>query len=78
MPRHTAKNGLTHSTSVVSEALYYPPSADSRASGRVTSYDVHPHRDGSTVVPRGSVGHRTHQPIDEAEEKTSSMKYSQL
>uniref|UniRef100_M4BYK5 RxLR effector candidate protein n=1 Tax=Hyaloperonospora arabidopsidis (strain Emoy2) TaxID=559515 RepID=M4BYK5_HYAAE len=38
--------------------------------GRDNSSDVHSHSGGSTSAPRGSVGHRPHQSIDGAVEKT--------
>ena len=73
VPCHNALQGLAHPRSVASEAPNYPPKEDSRATGRGSSSDVLSHRGGSTEVPGGSVGHRTYQPMDEAEEETRSQ-----
>uniref|UniRef100_M4BUN5 RxLR effector candidate protein n=1 Tax=Hyaloperonospora arabidopsidis (strain Emoy2) TaxID=559515 RepID=M4BUN5_HYAAE len=70
VPCHTARQVPTRPPSVASEVPNCPPRANSRATGRGNSSDVLSHRDGSTVVPRGSVGHRAYQRMDEAEEET--------
>uniref|UniRef100_M4BNI7 RxLR effector candidate protein n=1 Tax=Hyaloperonospora arabidopsidis (strain Emoy2) TaxID=559515 RepID=M4BNI7_HYAAE len=72
-PCHTARQGPKHQRAVESEAPNYLPRVDTRATGRGNSPDVPSHRGGSTSVPRGSVGHRAHQSMDEAEEETCSQ-----
>uniref|UniRef100_M4C259 RxLR effector candidate protein n=1 Tax=Hyaloperonospora arabidopsidis (strain Emoy2) TaxID=559515 RepID=M4C259_HYAAE len=68
--RHTARQRPTHPSSITSEVPNYLPRMDSRATGRGNSSDVLSHRGGSTVVPRGSIGHREYHPMDEVEEGT--------
>ena len=72
-PCHTDRQGPIHQPAVESETPNYLPRVDTRATRRGNSSDVPSHRGGSTVVPRGSVGHRAHQSIDEAEEETRSQ-----
>uniref|UniRef100_M4B922 RxLR effector candidate protein n=1 Tax=Hyaloperonospora arabidopsidis (strain Emoy2) TaxID=559515 RepID=M4B922_HYAAE len=73
VPCHTARQGPKHQPAVESEAPNYLPRVDTRATGRGNSSDVPSHRGGSTSVPRGSVGHRAHQSMHEAEEETRSQ-----
>uniref|UniRef100_M4BIK6 RxLR effector candidate protein n=1 Tax=Hyaloperonospora arabidopsidis (strain Emoy2) TaxID=559515 RepID=M4BIK6_HYAAE len=63
-----------HQPAVESEDPNYLQRVDTRATGRGNSSDVLSHRGGSTRAPRGSVGHRAHQSMDEAEEETRSQK----
>uniref|UniRef100_M4B397 RxLR effector candidate protein n=1 Tax=Hyaloperonospora arabidopsidis (strain Emoy2) TaxID=559515 RepID=M4B397_HYAAE len=72
-PCRTARQGPKHQLAVESEAPNYLPRVDTHATGRGKSSDVPSHRGGSTIVPRGSVGHRAHQSMNEAEEKTGSQ-----
>ena len=51
----------------------YLPGVDTRATGRGNSSEVPPDHGGSTSVPRGSVGHRAHQSMDEMEEEKRSQ-----
>uniref|UniRef100_M4BMQ3 RxLR effector candidate protein n=1 Tax=Hyaloperonospora arabidopsidis (strain Emoy2) TaxID=559515 RepID=M4BMQ3_HYAAE len=77
-PCRTARQGPKHQPAVEIEAPNYLPRVDTRATGRGNSSDVPSHRGGSTSVPRGSVGHRAHRPMDEAEEETRSQKGLQV
>uniref|UniRef100_M4C6N3 Uncharacterized protein n=1 Tax=Hyaloperonospora arabidopsidis (strain Emoy2) TaxID=559515 RepID=M4C6N3_HYAAE len=77
-PCHTSRQGPKHQPAAESEAPNYLPRVDTRATGRGNSSDVPSHRGGSTCVPRGIVGHRAHQSVDEAEEKTRSQKGLQV
>ena len=70
VPCHTARQGQAHPPSVASEDLNYPPRANSCTTGRGSSSSILSLRVGSRGVPRGSVGHRARQPMDEAEEET--------
>ena len=72
-PCHTSRQGPKHQPAVESEAYNYLPRVDTRATERGNFSDVPSHRGGSTVVPRGSVGHRTHQLMNGAEEETRSQ-----
>ena len=72
-PCHTARQGPTHPPSVKTKTSKYLPRVDTRATGRGNSSDVSSHRGGSTGVPRGSVGYRAHQSMDEVEEETRSQ-----
>ena len=69
-----ARQGRKHQPAVESEAPNYLPRVGTRATGRGNSSDVPSHRCGSTSAPRGSVRHRAHQSMDEAEEETRSQK----
>uniref|UniRef100_M4BGU7 RxLR effector candidate protein n=1 Tax=Hyaloperonospora arabidopsidis (strain Emoy2) TaxID=559515 RepID=M4BGU7_HYAAE len=72
-PFHTARQGPKHQLAVESEAPKYMPMVNTRATGRGNSSDIPSHRGGSTGVPRGSIGHRAHQSMDEAEEEIRSQ-----
>uniref|UniRef100_M4BW02 Uncharacterized protein n=1 Tax=Hyaloperonospora arabidopsidis (strain Emoy2) TaxID=559515 RepID=M4BW02_HYAAE len=77
-PCRTARQGPKHQPAVEIEAPNYLPRVDTRATGRGNSSDVPSHRGGSTSVPRGSVGHRAHQSMNEAEEETRSQTVLQV
>ena len=72
-PCHTDRQGPIHQPAVESEDPKYLSRVNARTTGRGNSSDVPLHRGGSTSVPRGSVGHREHQSMDEAEEETRSQ-----
>uniref|UniRef100_M4B4E5 RxLR effector candidate protein n=1 Tax=Hyaloperonospora arabidopsidis (strain Emoy2) TaxID=559515 RepID=M4B4E5_HYAAE len=77
-PCCTARQGPKHQPAVESEAPSYLPRVDTRATGRGNSSDVPSHRGSLTSAPRGNVGHRAHQSINEAEEETRSQMGLQL
>uniref|UniRef100_M4BHU5 Uncharacterized protein n=1 Tax=Hyaloperonospora arabidopsidis (strain Emoy2) TaxID=559515 RepID=M4BHU5_HYAAE len=72
-PCRTARQGPKHQAAIESKAPNYLLRVDTRATGRGNSSDVLSHLGGSTSVPRGSVGHRAHQSMDESEEETRSQ-----
>uniref|UniRef100_M4B664 RxLR effector candidate protein n=1 Tax=Hyaloperonospora arabidopsidis (strain Emoy2) TaxID=559515 RepID=M4B664_HYAAE len=73
-PCRTAQRGPKNQAAVESEIPNYLPRVDTRATGRGNSSGVPSLRGGSTSTPRGSVGHRAHQSMDEAETETCSQK----
>uniref|UniRef100_M4B6P4 RxLR effector candidate protein n=1 Tax=Hyaloperonospora arabidopsidis (strain Emoy2) TaxID=559515 RepID=M4B6P4_HYAAE len=72
-PCRTARQGPKHQPALESEAPKDLWRVDTRATGRGNSSDVPSHRGGSTSAPLGSVGHRAHQSMYEAEEETRSQ-----